>query len=128
MTDTVSISARRGESIESFVAALRDAFELAPTEIGGVCIRTVGERWISLNPNPYAEIEEPESVAAANRLLGGPTTSFTLTTTNMHLLRQVLLRLADRDDLVLDTQHGMIVRLHEFAALIRARPTWDWRQ
>ncbi|WP_437710002.1 hypothetical protein WMF45_35530 [Sorangium sp. So ce448] len=128
MTDTLTIAAPAGEFIESLAAPLSEMFQLAKTDFGGIRIAVPGERWIVLNPNPYAEIEDPDTVPTITKLIGAAPRFFTLTTTNLPLTRRVVQKLAERRDLVVDTQHGIILPLHEFAELIRARPTWDWRR
>ncbi|KYG11198.1 hypothetical protein BE21_08310 [Sorangium cellulosum] len=128
MTDTLTIAAPPGEFIESLAAPLGELFLLTKTEFGGITIAASGERWIVLNPNPYAEIEDPDTVPMIAGLIGAAPSYFTLTTSNLPLTRRVVQKLAERRDLVVDTQHGIILPLHEFAELIRARPMWDWRR
>ncbi|WP_437785415.1 hypothetical protein [Sorangium sp. So ce1097] len=128
MTDTLTIAAPPGELIEVLAAPLREMFQLTRTDFGGITIAAPGERWIVLNPNPYAEIEDPDTVLTITRFIGAAPSFFTLTTSNLPLTRRVVQKLAERRDLVVDTQHGIILPLHEFAELIRARPTWDWRR
>lgn len=47
---------------------------------------------------------------------------------NIEFLKSILIRFADRTDVYLDNDFGLILRGDEFAHFVKNRPQWDWAE
>ncbi|HEX2873268.1 MAG TPA: hypothetical protein VHP33_18545 [Polyangiaceae bacterium] len=87
----------------------------------------LGGRRVYLGTDPRVAGEmDPEEAACIEGMIPDPA-FHSLDFNDISMCRELLLALADRSDVVVYNDHGLILPGSEFVQLLREHQDWDWR-
>jgi hypothetical protein len=100
---------------------------LAPSEPGSFVITDGGRRvYVRRNDSIVNELDADE-LARIRALIPDPI-FYSVDFSDIELCRVVLLSLVDDANLLIDNDHGVLLRGSDFVRVLRSQSNWDWRR
>jgi hypothetical protein len=107
--------------------AIPPGYKVEDAANGRVLIENAGRR-AYLGPDARIASElEPEESSRVRSMIREPT-FFSLDFSDIGLCRELLMAIADRGDVLIDNDHGVLLRGSEFVRVLRSQTDWDWRR
>jgi hypothetical protein len=69
---------------------------------------------------------EPEEASRILHMISEPT-FYTLDFSDINFCKELLVAIVDRNDILIDNDHGMLLLGSEFVRILRNHMDWDWR-
>lgn len=124
--NTVIIITEPGDGLGGLRRLIPDTCSVQDAGFGRLLIQDVGRRAF-LGPCPEVwEVMDPRERDLVLQTVVEPT-FFGIDYSDLEFCKDLLMAVADRDDVVVDNDHGVIAKGAEFARMLRSRPGWDWR-
>ena len=129
MSVSILIIARASETLGTLVEPVRGMWGAALLSMGGgaIAFSDDGMHCILMQSvQPVVEIPE-EAYSTYTRNLGDEVRVFSLGAKDVELTRRILLRIADRRDVLVDLLRGRLLVGGDLVRVLRDWPEWDWR-
>jgi hypothetical protein len=125
--DSVIIVTRRSFEFEQLRQAIPATYRVDDAGNDRVVIESGGRR-AYLGPDARIVDEmEPEEASRIADMIPEPI-FYTLDFSDISLGKELLVAIADRGDVVIDNDHGVVLSGSEFVRLLRSHGDWDWRR
>lgn len=124
--DSVIIVTRRGVDLDQLRRTIPPTYSVDDAANERIVIESVGRRAYLGADARIADEMEPEE---ASRILGmiPEPTFYTLDFSDISLCKELLLVIADRSDVLIDNDHGVVLSGSDFVRVLRSQRDWDWR-
>jgi hypothetical protein len=124
--ESVIIIADRDWEFEATLRTLPPAYAVTALADRQVLIERGGCR-AYLGPDPRVAGElEPDEEARIRLRIAEPV-FYTLDFSDISLCKELLMAIADRHELLIDNDHGVLLPGSEFVRRLQAQKQWDWR-
>jgi hypothetical protein len=124
--ESMIIVTHRGCELEELRRSIPDEYHVDDAA-HGIVIESASQRaYLTLNADLRDELE-PEELALILSSIHDPV-FYTLDYHDPEFCRQLLLAIADRADVLVDNDHGVLLSGSEFVRILRSQPDWDWRR
>jgi len=125
--DSVIIVTGRGFDLGQLRRAIPPTYTVNDAANDRIVIESGGRR-AYLGADARIEDEmEPEEAARIWGLISEPT-FYTLDFSDISLCKELLQAIADRSDVLVDNDHGVVLPGTEFVQVLRSQGSWDWRR
>ena len=125
--DSIIIVTRRSFDLEQLRRTIPPTYHVNDAANERVVIEGGGRRAYLGADARIADEMEPEEAARIKRMIPDPT-FYTLDFSDISLCKELLLAIVDRSDVVIDNDHGTVLRGSEFVGVLRSQADWDWRR
>jgi len=113
-------------SLELALEGVPSTWKVEPSGQDRFVVSSDGRRaYISVDPSLMDELESDEQDSVL-KLVPSPT-FFVVDYSDIGFCRELLSAIADRPDVVVDNDHGVLCPGSTFVSMLRERPLWDWR-
>src|SRR3954468_9866786 len=125
--DSIIIVAGCGFDLGQLRRAIPPTFSVNDAANDCIVIESGGRRaYLGADPRIPGEME-PEEASRILTLISEPT-FYTLDFSDITLCKELLLAIADRSDILIDNDHGVLLPGSEFVRVLRSQGDWDWRR
>jgi hypothetical protein len=124
--ESVIIVAERGFKLEELRDAIASRLRVADAAFGRIIIEN-GDQHVHRGRDDRIVAEmEPDELARLRSTMTEPV-FFALDFSDIHLCKDLLTAIADRTDVLIDTDHGVVLSGADFVKVLRSKRDWDWR-
>ena len=125
--DSVIIVTKRDFALEQLRRTIPSSYNVNDAANECIVIERGGRRAYLRADARVADEMESEEASRVLGLIADPI-FYTLDFSDIDLCKELLLAIADRGDLVIDNDHGIVLPGSEFARVLRSQGDWDWRR
>jgi hypothetical protein len=125
--DSVLIVTDRRVDLGELRRAIPSSYDVESGANDRIAIESNGRRaYLGADPRTAMEME-PEELSSIVRLIADPV-FYVLDFSDIRLCKELLGSIANRADILVDNDHGVLLPGSEFVRLLQSRPEdWDWR-
>lgn len=123
--ESVVIVAPKECTLEHLRRRIPTGYAVGDASDGRLIIQSAGRRaYFGVDARVVDDLE-PEVAARIKEAVATPV-FFVLDYSDIALCKELLATLADRPDVLVDNDHGVVVPGSEFVQRLRREPEWDW--
>lgn len=124
--DSITIVTTRGYDLRHLRRSIPPTYRVNHAANERIVIESGGRRAYLGADARIANEMEPEESSHILGMIPEPI-FYTLDFTDINLCKELLLAIADRGDVLIDNDHGVVLPGSEFVQILRSRGNWDWR-
>ncbi len=125
--DSVIIVTPRSLELEQLRRTIAAVYRVDNASNGRLVIESDGRRAYLGADERIADEMSPEEISHIQRRIS-EATFYTLDFSDIGFCRELLIAIADRDDVLIDNDHGAVLPGSEFVRVLRSQGDWDWRR
>jgi hypothetical protein len=125
--ESIIIVAKRGFELEQLRRAIPSEFSVDEAANGRIVIERDGRRAYLGTDALVVDELEPEEASRLLRMMPDPI-FYTLDFSDISLCKELLIAIADRSDVIVDNDHGVVLPGSEYVRILRSQIDWDWRK
>ena len=125
--DSVIIVTRRDCDLDQLRRRIPSDYRVDDTPDGRIVIEGSNRRaYLGADAQIVHELE-PEEASRIMHMIPVPI-FYVLDFSDISMCKELLMAMADRTDVLIDNDHGVLLPGTEFVQMLRNRQDWDWRQ
>jgi hypothetical protein len=125
--DSVIIVAHHDCDLGQLRRSIPPEYRVDDAANGRIVIERADRRaYLGVNARIADELE-PEEASRIMHMIPDPN-FYVLDFSDISLCKELLIAIADRPDVLIDNDHGVLLAGSEFVRVLRSQQDWDWRQ